>query len=226
MFYRPRLVTPHYDHAPSLMRVTTESNPDSQSAVNEDQELGRDKPTKLVVNHQRISRRGLEFVPHPISSEPVVAHPAVESQPRRREHQQTLSEYVNYKYGVPMEQLLHLSSTGTFQTQLVDTTGDGGGPFIHAPIEANILFPTPKHVTATSPFTLPTSHAPCIGDNTRLHPDSSMKNSAKGHTHTSSSKHGARQVVYNGGADGGCTSNRLHFEARFEGGNLQQAVQV
>ena len=229
LVYRPRLVTQHYHADSSVMKVITkpdsrvaEPHPDSQVAVIDDKELGHDKKTKLEVNRWCIAHRSLECVK---PSEPIVDHPVIEPHPRRREHQQTVSEYVNSKYGVPMEQLLHLTSTGSFQTHIIDSTGDGSGPFINVPLEANILFPTPQHVTTASHFT--SSHTPNIGDNTRVQPHSSIQNSTNVPKDTPRSKPGARQVVYNGSSsDRVCPSNGLQFEARFEGGNLQQAVQM
>lgn len=55
-----------------------------------------------------------------------------------------LFEYLNSKYGTPVEQLSSLATNGTYRTRQSDFVV-GGGVHIRWPVEANIIHPTPKH---------------------------------------------------------------------------------
>lgn len=205
---------------------------------------GQEQPKTVSSN---VSKQ--PFKMHLVQSSPAENHlPANGTlQSTKRERRQTLSEYVNVKYGVPSDQLLHLSSTGSFRTRVVDTAGLGGGPFIHVPVEANILFPTPSHVSSCSLLkslspdhdnsssqfkSSKTNHGHVQVEGSIWCQSNSLMPAGQDNTKASSIQStpfvfGTKQIVYSGGAKDVVTShNGLQFEARFEGGNLQQAVQV
>ena len=123
-----------------------------------------------------------------------------------------LFSYVNSKYGTPVDQLQHLSSSGCFKSGSIESSGDGSGSVIFFPPEANITLPTPTHSVNTSPILFPlklgieSSHiSNVISPAGRLN----LENS-----------HGQLK-------EKAPTPNlRLQFESRFEGGNLQQAIEM
>lgn len=56
-------------------------------------------------------------------------------------------QYLSRKYGTPAEQLSHLVAAGSFRT----SRRNDGGYCVHAPVEANILLPTPRHIRPVKP---------------------------------------------------------------------------
>jgi hypothetical protein len=164
-----------------------------------------------------------------------------------------LFSYITSKYGTPVEQLLHLSSSGCFKSVSVESSGHGDGSLVYFPPEANIILPTPSHVANTSLTKLPplkpegteSSLVPeiCRGQWSDLEAGhgklkgeaglGQLKGEAglgqlkgevdhgqlKGEVDHGQLKGEARQCA-------GANSQTLHFESRFEGGNLQQAIEM
>ncbi len=155
-----------------------------------------------------------------------------------------LFSYITSKYGTPVEQLLHLSSSGCFKSVSVESSGHGDGSLIYFPPEANIILPTPSHIVNTSLTTLlplkpegtGSSLVPeiCQGQWSDLEASRGKLKGEAGHGQLKGEAgHGqlkgeaglgqlkgeARQCV-------GANSQTLHFESRFEGGNLQHAIEM
>ena len=146
-------------------------------------------------------------------------------------------------HGPPLSQLQQLSSSGMFQTTSTTAAVEGlAGEAIHWPVEANIVLPTPRHITQSSlPTSLhiittphnftPSQHVSCsqqhkqpfgtIGD---------LKNDGGTIRREGEGECEEGKVVYECGKGGveGDKGERaeLVFESRFEGGNLYQARQT
>ena len=117
-------------------------------------------------------------------------------------------EYLSAKYGIPIAQLKHLTKRGSYKTKAM-ACGDGGS--IRWPIEANIAVPTPKHTATCSNSSVQEDRALANGD---------------GCEGGEGVRRRGRQVYSCDGGGGGGGEGVLEFEARFESGNLQQALQV
>lgn len=117
-------------------------------------------------------------------------------------------QYVNSKYGTPVEHLDRLQATGSFMSVPVDSSGCGNGPVVYCPPEANISLPTPTHVVAT------VDHGATSGE----------------------AFHGRQregEMCVTEPANGSVTTGdheehltHLTFESSFEGGNLKEAIQM
>ena len=127
-----------------------------------------------------------------------------------------LYSYITSKYGTPVDQLQHLSSSGCFKNASVESSGHGDGSVIHFPPEANITLPTPTHLVNTSPTTL--YPLKLGGTESRL-----VAEISPGRCSCLETSHGQLNRETRK-----CTipNSRLHFESRFEGGNLQRAIEM
>lgn len=153
-----------------------------------------------------------------------------------------LFRYITSKYGTPVEQLLHLSSSGCFKSVSVESSGRGDGSVIYFPLEANIILPTPSHVVNTSSLTM-LSPLKLQGTKSSLNlvpeicPGQWSSVEAKvcpgqwssveaevcpGQWNSVEASRGQLKEE----AHVGVNSQTLHFESRFEGGNLQQAIEM
>lgn len=121
-----------------------------------------------------------------------------------------LWHYINSKYGTPVQHLQYLAATGNFKSTLHDSGSSGGGPLIRYPPEANISLTTPTHQERVSPIVFPLT--------SMMSPKSFQEGKSENNAENSPSgiNHGIKSEAV-------C---QLKFESRFEGGNLQQAIEM
>ena len=131
-----------------------------------------------------------------------------------------LFRYITSKYGTPVEQLLHLSSSGCFKSVNFESSGHGDGSVIYFPLEANIILPTPSHVVNASSLTMLSPLKP-QGAKSSLN---LVPEICPGQWSSVGASHG--QLKGEAHKCVGVNSQTLHFESRFEGGNLQQAIEM
>lgn len=130
-----------------------------------------------------------------------------------------LFSYITSKYGTPVDQLQHLSSSGCFKSASVESSGHGDGSVVHFPPEANITLPTPTHSVNTSPTTL--FPLKLGGTGSSLIPKISPGQCSSLETSCGQLKGETRKC-----ASECIPMSRLGFESRFEGGNLQRAIEM
>ena len=130
-----------------------------------------------------------------------------------------LYSYITSKYGTPVDQLQHLSSSGCFKSASVESSGHGDGSVIHFPPEANITLPTPTHLVNTSQTTL--YPLKLGGTESSLVPEISP-----GRCSSLETSHGQLKGETCKFASRCIPNSRLHFESHFEGGNLQGAIEM
>ena len=121
-----------------------------------------------------------------------------------------LWRYVSSKYGTPLHHLQYLLATGNFKSILHDSSGSGGGPLIRCPPEANISLATPTHLENVSSAIFPLM----VSVSSISFED--RKSESKGENAFTGFIHGSKTEPV-------C---QLKFESRFEGGNLQQAMEM
>ena len=143
-----------------------------------------------------------------------------------------LFRYITSKYGTPVEQLLHLSSSGCFKSVSFESSGHGDGSVICFPLEANIILPTPSHVVNASSLTMLSPLKPqdtksslnlvpeiCPGQWSSVEAEVCPGQWSSVEASRGQLKEETHECV-------GVNSQTLHFESRFEGGNLQQAIEM
>lgn len=139
--------------------------------------------------------------------------PAADGECRKDSKVPVLFQYMSSKYGTPIEHLQHLSSKGTFKTNQIDSSSSGDGPVIYCPHEANICLPTPLHLVNASPTLCPLMTTDS-GEACHV-PPQIKRETRKGKT-----------VYRSDGSIEAEATLHLKFESRFEGGNLQRAIQM
>ncbi len=164
----------------------------------------------------------------------------------QRQKKRTLQDYVHSKYGVPIEQLSSVLTTGVVTHVEMDSSGCGRGPIIRAPVEASLLLPTPTHTqslhtvsggrepshTASNRSNLTTDHDSLLqqnGVNTATTPHNTLTppHSDTTRLHTSPTPHSASlQAVAPLTTELDSVTDGLKFEAQFECGNLDRAKQM
>lgn len=130
-----------------------------------------------------------------------------------------LFTYISSKYGTPVEQLVHLSSTGCFKSDSIKSSGYGDGSVVRFPPEANITFPTPTHLVNTSLAAL----FPLKPEGTE---SSLVPEICQGQYSSLEASYDQLKVEACKFASECIPNSKLHFESRFEGGNLQQAIEM
>lgn len=182
------------------------------------------------------------------STNTVVSQPAKQATATVQKERKTvtLKDYVHDKYGVPMEQLSHLLSTGLVNSIEVDTSGCGRGPLIRAPVEASLLLPTPVHTPNTTSGLEPHTSHPSLTSHishtsNTVHSAVSTENGTRTTPPTHTTQHPPTphaptahlltphsHMVHHPSTPltQVCSSDSQHelkFEARFESGNLDKA---
>lgn len=181
-------------------------------------------PTASTIESAPLTRSRWIDHQQPSSVEVNLAHTPRISEHRDLEHRGSklpvLFRYITSKYGTPVEQLLYLSSSGCFKSVSVESSGHGHGSVIYFPPEANITLPTPSHiVNASSLATLSPLKPEGTESSLNLVPEICPGQWSSVEASCGQLKGEALKYA-------GANSQILHFESRFEGGNLQQAIEM